>query len=265
MATKTKARQSTWRDWFGADVIDRDGEKIGTLENVYMDRGSGRPEWFAVKTGLFGMKETFVPIEGMKADGDRLRVACTKEMAKDAPKVDEHDGFLPEAEEQRLYQHYGRKDYRAWDDDEVDLTDRSVAQGRDSASRGRSDDAMTRSEEELEVDKRRKEAGRVRLHKWVETENVDITVPLRKEKARVVREPVTGENRDEALRGPDISESDHEITLTEEEAVVSKKAKPKERVRLEKDVVEEQETVSGDVRKERIEVEGDEDPGRRTR
>ena len=115
----------------------------------------------------------------------------------------------------------------------------------------REDEAVTRSEEELRVDKQRQQTGKVRLRKHVVTEQQNIQVPVQKEVARVVREPATGGG------GDDIGDAEAEITLSEERAVVTKETVPKERVRLEKDVVQDTATVSGDVRKEQIEVEGD--------
>jgi uncharacterized protein (TIGR02271 family) len=101
----------------------------------------------------------------------------------------------------------------------------------------------------------------VRLRKWVETEDVNITVPVQREKARLVTEPITDANRDAALAGPDISEGEYEVTLHEERPVVDKQAVPVERVRLGKERVTERETVSGQVRKERIHVDGGVDGG----
>ncbi len=242
--------QGTWNDWIGTHVIDNDGDKIGTLDTIYTDRASGEPEWLLVKTGMLGTKSSFVPLAGAGADGDALRVPYPKALVKDAPNVDENQSELPAEEESRLYQHYGRDDYQPMDD-----TDDG---GDDDDRRGDTDDdAMTRSEEELQVGTRSKESGRVRLRKYVVTENVTTTVPVRKEKVRLEREPITDANRGDATSGPDISEAEHEVILHEEEPVVSKKTVAKERVRAEKDVVTDQETVSDEVRKEQIEVEGD--------
>jgi uncharacterized protein (TIGR02271 family) len=119
------------------------------------------------------------------------------------------------------------------------------------------DDAMTRSEEELRVGTAQRERGRVRLRKYVITEEVQQTVPVRREEVRVEREPITDENADEALEGPAISEDEHEVVLHEEEVVTEKRAVPKERVRLSTDTVIDEETVSEEVRKEQIEVEDD--------
>ena len=104
---------------------------------------------------------------------------------------------------------------------------------------------------------RSREAGRARLRKWVETEHVTETVPVSHEEVRIEREPISDANLDQALDGPAISEEEHEVVLHEEQAVASKQAVPKERVRMDTEVVTEEQTVSEDLRKERIEVEGD--------
>ncbi len=126
--------------------------------------------------------------------------------------------------------------------------------GAAGSGRG-TDDAMTRSEERLTVDTERQEVGRARLRKYVVTEEVQVTVPIRREEVRLEREPVTGDNRRAAESGPDISEAEYEITLYEERPVVTTETVPVERVRLSKHVVTEEETVGGEVRKERIEAD----------
>jgi uncharacterized protein (TIGR02271 family) len=118
------------------------------------------------------------------------------------------------------------------------------------------DDAMTLSEERLNVGVQRREAGRARLRKYVVTENVTQTVPVSHEEVRVEREPITDANRDSALAGPSISEEEHEVILHEERPVVEKEAVPVERVRLDTETVTNQETVSDDVRKERVDTDG---------
>jgi uncharacterized protein (TIGR02271 family) len=130
------------------------------------------------------------------------------------------------------------------------------ADGRD-VSGPTTGDAMTRSEEEVTVGKTAREAGRARLKKYVVTEQVQQTVPVQREEVRVEREPVTDANVDQATAGADITESEHEVTLHEEEPVVEKRTVPKERVRLSKDSVTDEREVSEEVRKEQIETEGD--------
>ena len=121
------------------------------------------------------------------------------------------------------------------------------------------DDAMTRSEEEVKVGTTEREAGRARLRKYVVEEEVTQTVPVKREEVRVEREPVTDANAGAALDGPAISEEEHEVVLHEEEPVVEKQAVPKERVRLDKETVTDEEQVSETARKEQIDI----DEGRR--
>jgi uncharacterized protein (TIGR02271 family) len=235
-------------DWRGRTVIDRDGEKIGKLDEIYVDNRSNEPEWAAVNTGLFGSKSSFVPLEGARPDGENVRVAYAKDQVKDAPNIDP-DGELSSDEEAQLYRHYGREQEHG---DLPDATSPATG-GRPDGD----DDGMTRSEEELQVGTASRERGRARLKKYVVTDEVTETVPVRREEVRVEREPITDENRDAAMSGPEISEAEHEVTLREEEPVVEKRTVPKERVRLDKDVETDEREVSESVRKERVDVEGD--------
>lgn len=233
-----------YQGWIGRNAVDQNGDKIGEIVELYLDDASGQPEWLAIKTGLFGTKSSFAPLAGSSSDGENLRLPFTKDQVKDAPNVDA-DGHLEPDEEAALYRHYGR-------DADYETTDRDT--GTDTSG-PETDSAMTRSEEELAVGTRSKEAGRVRLRKYVVTENVTTTVPVQREEVRIEREPITDANRDAALSGSDISEEEHEMVLHEEEVVAEKRVVAKERVRLDKDVVTEQEQVSEEVRKERIEVD----------
>ena len=152
-----------------------------------------------------------------------------------------------------------------------DDVDRAATTGRgplgDDVSGPETDEAMTRSEEELRVGTRPREAGRARLRKYIVSEPVQETVSTQREEVRLEREPITEANVDQATAGPELSEEEHEVTLHREEPVVEKRTVPRERVRLDRDVVSEQQTVSDDVRKEVIEsdVPGDADPGDRPR
>jgi len=90
----------------GQQLTDRDGEKVGKMEEIYLDAGSGEPEWALVHTGLFGTKRTFVPLAGATEEDGQIRVPLTKEAVKEAPQV-EPDGKLTKDEETALYSHYG--------------------------------------------------------------------------------------------------------------------------------------------------------------
>jgi uncharacterized protein (TIGR02271 family) len=256
----------------GTTAYDADGVKVGKVGQVYLDDESGQPEWITVNTGLFGMNESFVPLGGAQVGPEGgLRLAFDKARIDDAPNVHPDGGHLPDAEEAELYRHYGlaygdprgvavtSTTYGAADTT-ADVGGYSDA-GRDTVGRDISgpttDDAMTRSEERLRVGTEREQVGRARLRKYVVTENVQQTMPVTREEARIEREPITDENIDAATSGPDISSEEHEVTLHAERPVVEKETVPVERVRMTTDTVTDQETVGGEVRKEQIEAEGD--------
>ena len=244
----------TVRSWQGATMVDRDGDRIGDIESIYVDDQTGQPEWALVNTGLFGTRSTFVPIAQASASGDQVQVPFEKQRVKDAPNMDP-DGHLSEQEEQELWRHYGL-DYGTGDAG----TDRAASsRDRDTVGRDTSgpttDEAMTRSEEELRVGTQTRERGRARLRKYVVTEDQQVTVPVQREQVRVEREPITDANLDAATSGPAISEEEHEVTLREEQVVVDKRAVPKERVRLDTETVTEERQVAEEIRKEQIEVE----------
>jgi uncharacterized protein (TIGR02271 family) len=247
----------TIRTWQGRTLLDRDGGRIGTIEAIYLDDRTGQPEWVLVNTGLFGTKSSFAPVAQATPTGNEVRVPYDKQLVKDAPRVDP-DQHLSEAEERRLWRHYGL-DY--------DRTTRRRPTGRDTVGRDASgpttDDAMTRSEEELRVGTTQRERGRVRLRKYVTTEQVQQAVPVRRERVRVEREPITDANLDAATSGPAISEAEHEVVLREEEPVVEKRVVPRERVRLDKDTVTGEERVAEEVRKEQIDLDDQDTTGGR--
>ena len=262
----------------GRDVYDDAGNKIGSASEVYLDDQTGQPEWVTVKTGLFGTKESFVPIRDADLTDDGVRVHISKDKVKDAPKIDT-DGHLSPQEEEELYRYYGLGGSWSGTETRTDTTtttgvaDTGIA-GRTDRDRdgvyddveGRTvghdtsgpttDNAMTRSEERLNVGTQSTEAGRARLRKFVVTENVTQTVPVSREEVRLEREPITDANVGRAMDGPAISEEEHEVVLHAEKPVVAKEAVPVERVRLDKETVTDHETVTDEVRKERIEMEG---------
>lgn len=250
---------SNMNQLIGAKAVDPNGDKIGTVGQVYVD-GQGQPVWATVSTGLFGTSESFVPLQGADADADTLRVGYEKALVKDAPRI-EVDGELSEAEEQDLYRHYGLAGGYA---DSGDHVGHDHA-GHDHAGHGHehgydtsgptTDSAMTRSEEQLNVGTQKVETGRARLRKHVVTEQQTVTVPVTREEVRLEREPITDANVGAATDGPAISEEEHEVVLTEERVVVNKETVPVERVRLGTETVTEQQHVTEDVRKERIELD----------
>src|SRR5688500_6302858 len=223
----------------GGDLYDRDGDKLGKIDEIYLDAETGAPEWALVNTGLFGTKSTFVPLRDATDDGGDLRVPYEKAQVKDAPKMDP-DGELSQQQEAELYRHYGldysesRSDSGLPEGGAGTDTDARGTVGHDTSG-PTTDNAMTRSEEELRVGKTDRESGRVRLRKYVVEDEVSETVPVRREEVRLEREPITDANIGDATEGPAISEEEHEVVLHEEEVVAEKRAVPKERVRVDKD------------------------------
>jgi uncharacterized protein (TIGR02271 family) len=248
----------------GGDLLDREGDKIGSIEEIYLDAETNEPEWALVSTGMFGTKSTFVPIRDASLEGEALQVPYDKSQVKDAPKM-EPDGQLSQREEAELYRHYGLEYSEAGSGSGLgtggDRQTTGTAAGGDMDTTGRdvsgpeTDDAMTRSEEELRVGTTERESGRARLRKYVVEDEVTKTVPVRREEVRVEREPITDANVGDATSGPDISEEEHEVVLHEEEVVAEKRAVPKERVQLGKEARTEEREVSETVRKEQVEVD----------
>jgi uncharacterized protein (TIGR02271 family) len=258
-------------------VLASDGTKIGSVGQVYLDDQTGDPTWVTVKTGLFGTSESFAPLQGANVTGDDVSIGYTKDQVKDAPRI-ESDGNLSPEEEDHLYRHYGlyaptgttgttgyadtttgtagTAGYEAGFQSGDERLDRKGTVGHDTSG-PTTDDAMTRSEEQVHVGTERRETGKARLRKYVVTENVTKTVPVSHEEVRLEREPITEANRGDALAGPAISEEEHEVVLHAQRPVVEKEAVPVERVRLDKETVTEQETVTSDARKENIEILND--------
>ncbi len=249
------------RHLVGSEIYDAHGEKVGKTGQVYLDNRTGQPAWATVKTGLFGTKESFVPLEGAIFDGSALTVNASKDTIKNAPQAPESDQQLSRAEEQKIYSHYGRTHpgpaSRRGNDPEHGGRDTRSGVGK-HADMGTdrpgtsSGESFTLSEEHLRAGTETVETGDVRLRKYVVTEEEQVTVPVSHEEVRVEHEPI----RDgEAGSGGHIGEEEQSVTLHAERPVVAKETQAVERVRLETDVVQDEEAVSDQVRKERVEVD----------
>ncbi|WP_447003624.1 DUF2382 domain-containing protein [Saccharothrix isguenensis] len=293
---------------YDCEVIDEHGERIGSVKQVWLDDRDGRPMWASVHTGLFGLKESFVPIQDATLGDGVVTVPVEKQQVKDAPRIDVSDEHMSDRQQHELYEYYGLiPSHRTAEHDRLpgrgrgettpmaggrtatgqtgrttgdqtmtgrmpEQTDGQHATGQAAAGQAaadhtagrrgkheaRTDDSVTRYEEDLEVGTREAEAGRVRLVKHVVTEQKDVTVPVSHEEVRVVREPADGEPTGRAF-----TEEEAEVTLRRQEPVVEKKARPVEKVRMDKETVTEQERVRGQVRKERVDVEPDDRTKRR--
>ena len=265
-----------------------DGDKIGKVEQVFLDDNSGEPTFLTVNTGLFGAKENFVPVKGARQDGDRVVLPYTKDVIKDAPKVDA-DQHLSPAEEEELYRYYelNYDDGRTAGTDRDRTTaaagtagvagtaaadrgvaDRDVAdRDRDAVDQDRRDVAATagdeasvvRHEERLNVGTQEREAGHARLRKYVVTDHESVDVPVEREEVTVERTPINDTNA--RVDNGTIGEEEVDVTLREERPVVQKEAVAVEEVGLNKQTVQETQRVEADVRKEQVDVETDVDRG----
>ena len=257
-------------------VLSSSGDKIGSVDQFYVDDASGRIAWVSVHTGLFGTSESYIPLDDATVQGSDVVVPYTKDQVKDAPKVNTDGGALEEDDQDVLYRHYGIggtgfADTTGSTGGYTETTTTGTDAGYTGAGVGtglgtdaghdtsgpNTDDAMTRSEERVNVGTRQTETGRARLRKFIVTENVTTTVPVSHEEVRIEREPITDANVGSALSGGDLTEEEHEVILHAERPVVEMETVPVERVRLDKDVVTETETVSSDVRKEEIDFDVD--------
>ncbi|MBE2997667.1 DUF2382 domain-containing protein [Nocardiopsis sp. HNM0947] len=366
----------------GHQLLDGEGHSVGKINQVYLDDRTNEPSWVSVHTGLFGRKETLVPLQGAQPHQEDLQVPYDKSTVKDAPHVDSGTHISPETEAQvRDYyaehvmvpnQRAGRHE-RGYSD--VPVTDRETddsmhpgtgyseadvsmrpgdehaettppvaatepharaatgsaatettgtedvvtesgtpgvvsedtTEGRaasgsaapegtaptSSVPEARStqrpdtvpmpvttdsttapetgagaetdgeqawgeafaeDVTMTRSEEQVDIGVERVEIGRARLHRYVDAEDYDETVTLRREELEIERHPVDVSDEGEDLDAP-IGEDEQIFTLYEERTVVSKKQVPVERVHVRKRMVSHEEHVQGTRRSERIELE----------
>ena len=237
----------------GQDVYSSDGEKIGSVEEIFYDEETKQPEWVSVGTGFLGRKTVLVPVQGATLEEDGVHVPVRKEQVEGAPEVDMSGDEITQESEQGLYSHYGL----GYSERRSETGLPEGAPGFAEATRGQAgpvqrEGEVSRTEEELRVGKREAEAGRARLRKWVETEPIEEDVTLRREHARVTREAV-----DQPVSSAELGEQEVEVPLRKEEPVVQKETVARERIGLEKDVETKRETVADEVRKERVEVEGD--------
>lgn len=332
-------------------VVTGEGDKVGTVGVVYLDDADDRPSWVTVHTGLFGTRESFVPLEGAFVQGRDLVVAYPRDLIRHAPSVD-RDGHLSAEDEAALYRHYGLRGaapvprpaavepvtehaatrtttpatehaaVRTTTPATEHATARTTTPATESAvagpatehaaepvtesvaartttpsaapeaAPGAAPDAATgetaaramhtagtsdatpapttartqggtrthdeggtpwvvRSEERLRVGTEQYEAARVRLRKYVVTEEATMTVPLKREEIRIEVEPISSPVRLEA-EGVPFQEQSVELVAHEELAVLSKEAVPVERVSMRTVEVAGRTTVREEVRKERI-------------
>lgn len=223
--------QHEYEGWRGRRVLDGEDRFVGTLEEVYLDE-SGRPtRWAVLDTGVGAQPRSFVPLSGARLDGGDVRIGHPRERVLAAAAEVEPAGELTAAEEDRLEHLYG-----------LDL----------------GGGELVRSEERLRIRTAVRAAERVRVRKVVVTEQVTMTVTVRREEVRL--EPIAGEVAladIEATALDRTGEPVFEVVLHEEVPVVEMRVVPRERVRVRRAIVTEQRPVTEQVRIEQVELEQD--------
>ena len=265
----------------GYEVYDRNGEKIGKVDDLFVDEND-QPEYVGVKMGFLGLEGTsLIPWELTRANGEghRIEVSVEKAQVKEGPSFNDDRDITPEYEEQ-VYSHYGlqraqanggRGGYGEYYGDEPGHVGPGIREGDTETGefRGHSEDdegvnqsgtsdlededelRVQRTEEELRAGTREREAGALNVRKRVRTDREQISVPTRHEEVSVERVPVEGREASEA----EIGEDEVVMPVTEEEVVTEKRPVAKEELRIRKDVVQDEEVVEEDVRREEVDVE----------
>lgn len=277
--------QRAAQEFIGHKLLDREGNNVGKIDQVYFDDRENTPKWVTVQTGMLGTRHSFVPLEGARDADEDFMVPFDKDTIKDAPHFDA-ERHLSVDEENTLYRHYGvaipgpraagpgeqdvqggpeARERRTMDDGMPAAaagTTGTAGTAEESGMRtersgmGADDDVtMVRSEEQAHVGVEREESGHARMRKSVETEHFEQDVPVTREEVHIEREPVSEEEM--AAGGPRIEDDEQEMTLHAERPVVGTESVPVEKVRLAKDEVTDEQRIQGEVRKERIDVERD--------
>lgn len=247
-------------DLFDATAYDNAGDKLGGIKEVFLDDNTGKPTFVEVSHGLFGLSSSLVPLRGAKFDGEELRLAFAKDLIKDAPDFGS-DTALTTADQSRLNEHYGVNaaeyediyESRGEQGRTVAREEAAAAEKKAPQAGAADDNTLVRSEEELNVSKENVRTGEARLRKFVVTETETVDVPVSREEVRVVRTPLTG---DEKVDGQPLTDEEASVVLHEERVNVSKETVAKEKVALEKEQVTETQRVSEELKKERIETDG---------
>jgi uncharacterized protein (TIGR02271 family) len=247
-------------NWLGAEVVDHDGSRYARLDEIFVGRTSGRPE-FGIVSLLDGSAadsgRVAVPLTQARdgADAGTVQLGVDRERVLSAPRMQGDTDEIPAAAGKLILEHFGVADAEA-----------VAAQGtspmpRAGAAAGDADDApaeVVRHEEQLSVDTRAQATERVRVRKRVVTEEVTLTVTVRREELVIDREPIP--DGAPGISGPSefpLAEDGGEVefVLHAEEPVVTKRVVPVERVSLRRETTTEARHVTDSVRKERVEID----------
>ncbi len=272
-------------DLLGARVTGADGKVVGTVEQVFRDDVDGTPAWARVRSGKTGR---FVPLGSSRVTPDGLTVPFDSQKIMSGPEIDagQHMSASQAEELSRYYgltvpaQQRGPADegmaeqgtmagQGQYGQQQAAMGQQQTTTGQQQTTTGQqgtlgqqapeagtiaAGDWLVRQEEQLQIGTQAVESGRIRLHKYVDVQPVEQAVHVFHEEYDIERVPI-GAN--EQIRAGDMGESVQEVILHEERAVYQKQAVPVERVRLVTKRVEEDQTIRGEIRRERIEIEPD--------
>ena len=238
------------RAWTGLPVADRSNTSFGVVADVYLGRGTREPEFVLVDTG--GGRQAIVPLTEAEIRSGTLFVAADAQQVAAAPPADGDEELTPEREAE-LYAYYGHAPAPLPPEQQathVTPPTEAVPQVPQQAETAE----ITRSEEQLFVGTEAHVRERVSVRKRVVTEEVTVTIPLRREELVVERHPIEPGTADAPPDAQPV-EAEFDFVLLAEQPVIEKRVVPVEQVRVRKDVVVEEEIVSDELRKERIDVE----------
>jgi len=271
------------QDLLNATAFDAQGEKLGKINNLFVDDKTGQPTFIEVNHGLFGMSSSLVPLRGHRLNGDELKLAFDKDLIKDAPDID-FENQLTAADQETIYEHYHLTDVQdvetyvtdrpAADDSnlagfagaagagaagagaaagttEKDVIDRDEREVREPVA-GQSNDIIL-EKEKLNVGTERVASGEARLRKYQVEETETVEVPVTREEVRIERTPISPEEAKNYV-GSDATEAT--VTLHEDKVNVTKESVPVERVSLGTEQVQETRTVTDTVKHDEIDTKG---------
>jgi hypothetical protein len=215
--------------WTGRTAYDVNGDKIGTIKDIYFDDVTGRPEWIEVKAGLF--KGTrLAPLTGSRIETDsggaedRLRLAFDQDRVKDAPNMDTGDDHLSSGQERELYSYYGfdwddRNDTdfgygKVWDKQRFGRMhvpgQRGDVPGQRQTQTPPRRGAAPPASEQRRVITQPEEAWPARLRKYDVTEPPRVTAPADQTEVRTERDPIPSTDRGITNTDTDTSDARNE-------------------------------------------------------
>lgn len=200
------------RDLAAATAYDKNGDKLGSVREVYVNDETGQPDFVEVSHGLFGMSSSLVPLRGHQFDDKELRLAFTKDRIEESPKIDD-DSHLSDEQQDVIYRHYGLESTENLHTYEADRHPDDHQQP-DREERGRSDEVTSRASAEEADPPAQSGSGRVRLRRYIIEETETVEVPVRREEVRTEFIPVEDDDQGDAGRGGDVGwEGDSGDTL----------------------------------------------------